>query len=46
MDGSTLSLWTLTTKLTTVFRVFKNGARATIEAMFSDAHGTQVGILG
>ncbi len=45
MAGLTLSLWTLSTQLTTVFRIFKDGARATIEDMFSDADGKQTGIM-
>ena len=45
MAGLTMSLWTLSTKLTSFFKVFKDGARATIEAMFADADGKQTGIL-
>jgi transposase len=45
MAGLTMSLWTLSTQLTTVFRIFKNGARATIEHMFSGADGKQTGIM-
>ena len=43
--GLTMSLWTMSTKLTTVFRIFKDGARATIEVMFVDEHGKLTGIL-
>ncbi len=45
MAGVTMSLWVLCTPLTSVFRIFKNGARATIESMFSDDSGTHKGIL-
>ena len=45
MAGVTMSLWTLCTTLTSVFRIFKDGARATIESMFSDECGSKTGIL-
>ena len=45
MAGATMSLWTLCTALTSVFRIFNDGARATIESMFSDDSGKQTGIL-
>ena len=45
LAGMTMSLWTLSTPLTTVFRIFNDGARATIEHMFSGADGKQNGIL-
>ena len=43
--GLTMSLWTMSTKRTTVFRIFKDGARATIEVMFAGEDGKQTGIL-
>ena len=43
--GLTMSLWTLSTSLTTVFRIFEDGARSTIEGMFGDDNGTQTGIM-
>ena len=43
--GVTMSLWTLCTALTSVFRIFKDGARATIESMFSDGRGNKTGFL-
>jgi len=45
MAGLTLSLWTLSTPRTTVFRIFQDGARATIEGMFSGADGKHHGVL-
>lgn len=45
MAGLTLSLWTLSTRRTTVFRIFEDGARATIEGTFSDADGKHNGVL-
>lgn len=45
LAGATMSLWTLCTTLTSVFRIFNDGARATIESMFSDNSGKQKGIL-
>lgn len=45
LAGATMSLWTLSTKLTTVYRIFTDGRRATIERMFKDAFGQMFGIL-
>jgi transposase len=45
MAGITMSLWTLCTLSTTVFRIFVDGARATIESMFTDEAGKQHGIM-
>ena len=45
MAGITMSLWTLSTLSATVFRIFVDGARATIESMFADGDGKQTGIL-
>ncbi|HHK41997.1 MAG TPA: IS66 family transposase [Planctomycetaceae bacterium] len=45
MAGVTMSLWTLCTLSTTVFRIFVDGARATIESMFADKDGKQHGIM-
>lgn len=41
LAGVTLSLWTLCTELTTLYRIFKDGRRKTIRVMF----GKLVGIL-
>ena len=45
LAGVTMSLWTLSTELTTVYRIFVDGRRATIERMFKDAFGRLFGIL-
>ncbi len=45
MAGVMMSLWTLCTISTTVFRIFVDGARATVESMFADKGGKQTGIL-
>lgn len=45
LAGATMSMWTLSTKLTTFFRIFENGQRATIERMFKDELGRLTGIL-
>ncbi len=45
MAGQTLSLWTLCTKQTSFFKIFDDGARATVQAMFADDYGMQTGIL-
>jgi transposase len=45
MAGVTMSLWTLCTLSATVFRIFVDGARATIESMFADDNGKQHGIM-
>jgi transposase len=41
LAGLTYSLWTLATTMTTVYRIFRNGKRETVRAMF----GSLVGIL-
>ncbi len=45
LAGVTMSLWTFSTKLTTVYRIFVDGRRATIEQMFKDVFGRLFGIL-
>ncbi len=45
LAGVTMSLWTLSTKLTTVFRIFTDGRRSTIEQMFKNPFGRLFGIL-
>jgi transposase len=45
MAGVTMSLWTLCTGSTSVFRIFVDGARATIESMFADKDGKHHGIM-
>lgn len=45
LAGVTMSLWTLSTKSTSFFRIFVDGRRATIERMFEDAFGRLFGIL-
>ncbi|MEM6293947.1 MAG: transposase [Myxococcota bacterium] len=43
--GVRMSLWTLSTLSTTVFRIFDDGAQATIESTFADEDGKHQGIL-
>ena len=45
MAGVTMSLWTLCTVSTSVFRIFVDGARSTIESMFADERGKHHGIM-
>ena len=45
LAGVTMSLWTLSTLSTTVFRIFEDGARATIESTFANEDGKNIGIL-
>ena len=45
LAGVTMSMWVLSTRLTSYFRIFKDGCRATIESMFKDDLGRFVGIL-
>ena len=45
LAGVTMSLWTLSTKSTSFFRIFVDGRRATIERMFGDPFGRLFGIL-
>lgn len=45
LAGVTMSLWTLSTKLTSFYRILVDGRRATIEQTFKDAFGRFYGIL-
>ena len=45
LAGVTMSMWVLSTQLTSYFRIFKDGCRATIESTFKDDEGRFVGIL-
>lgn len=45
LAGATMSLWTLSTKSTSLYRIFVDGRRATIERMFEDPFGRLFGIL-
>jgi transposase len=45
MAGVTMSLWTMSTKAASYFRIFKNGRRKTIKQMFADATGRLIGVL-
>lgn len=45
LAGTTMSLWTLSTKSTSFYRIFVDGRRATIEQTFKDFFGRVFGIL-
>jgi transposase len=45
LGGATMSLWTLSTKSTSFYRIFVDGRRSTIQRTFKDFFGRAFGIL-